>query len=485
MAIEILNRTKRDIAETALGTALGFLGDNPDKNAKYVTRAFDRTVRGEKQALVRDWVHSWLEEGQPGREFLTRILKNTHPNVRRRYIARMVVSLFFRDAEIGERALQKYGVTPPHVLVLSPTMRCNYRCQGCYAASYERKDDMSPELCDRVLTEAEEMGTNFFVIVGGEPFIYPELLKIIRKHNRSLFQVYTNASLIDEAMAAKLADMGNVTPQISVNGPAEFTDASRGKGTFELTMRAMDNLRKAGCVIGFSTLVTRLNVDAICSEEWMDLLIQKGALYGWLFLYMPVGSKPDINLMPTPEQRNQLRVFVRDIRHVKPIIPIDFWNDGPLAGGCISAGREYCHINHKGDVEPCIFCHFATNNIKNCSLAEALGSPFFKAVRDSQPFSHNTLLPCPMIDHHGAMWSLVQQYGAKPTHEGADQMFTTLAPEMKRYSEGVQTIMDDVWDNESYHDWAAKWGSMCGIPTPRLEARRQAYEESRHARKRA
>ena len=64
-------------------------------------------------------------------------------------------------------------------------------------------------------------------------------------------------------------------------------------------------------------------------------------------------------------------------------------------------------------------------------------------------------------------------------------MFTKLAPEMKRYSEGVRAMMDDVWDNESYHDWAAKWGSMCGIPTPRLEARRQAYEESRHARKRA
>jgi len=84
-----------------------------------------------------------------------------------------------------------------------------------------------------------------------------------------------------------------------------------------------------------------------------------------------------------------------------------------------------------------------------------------------------------MIDHHEAMWSMIQQHGAKPTHEGAEKMFTTFAPEMKKYSDGVREIMDNVWDKEDYHDWAATWLGMCGVPPARLEARRQAYEESR------
>jgi hypothetical protein len=87
-----------------------------------------------------------------------------------------------------------------------------------------------------------------------------------------------------------------------------------------------------------------------------------------------------------------------------------------------------------------------------------------------------------MIDHHQVMWSIIQQHGAKPTHEGAEKMFTTLAPEMKEYADGVQEIMDDVWDNEDYHDWAARWEATCGIPPAMLEARRQAYEESRARR---
>ncbi len=482
MATGVVRRATRDLAERSLGVALGVLGNNPDRNAKYVVGAIEHIAKGDKAGLVVDWVRNWLSEGQPGREFLSRVLQNTHPNVRRKFIARMVVNLFFRDPAVVERCQQSYGISPPHAVVFSPTMRCNYRCEGCYAGSYERKDDMSPELFHRIITEAEEMGTRLFIIVGGEPFVYPELLDIIHRHDKSFFQVYTNASLIDRTLARKLAEMGNIAPQVSVNGPEEYTDASRGKGAFAQVMQAMDNLREAGCVLGFSTLVTRHNVDAICSESWVDLLIEKGALYGWLFLYMPVGRDPDVNLMPTPEQRNQLRIAIRRFRQTKPILPIDFWNDGPLAAGCISAGREYVHINHKGDVEPCIFCHFATHNVKNCTLAEAIGSPFFKALREGQPFSYNTLLPCPMIDHHEVMWDLIQAHGAKPTHEGAEKIFTTLAPEMKKYSERVQELMDEVWDKESYHVWGPQWGSLC-TPAAKLEARRQAFEKARQPKR--
>lgn len=484
MAVQIVSktvtRTKRELGERVLGKALGLLGSNPDKNAKYILKAIDHFIGDDpKRMIIRDWVHNWLREGGPGREWLTRILQNIHPNVRRRYIARMVVSMFFRDHEINERCFREYGINSPHVMIISPTMRCNYRCEGCYAASYERKDDMTPETFDRVLREAEEIGTNFFVLVGGEPFIYPNLLDILRKHKQSFFQIYTNASYIDKAMAKKLVEIGNIAPQISVNGPGDYTNASRDPKAFDQAMQAMDNLREAGCCFGFSSLITRHNVDVICSEEWIDLLIEKGALYGWLFLYMPVGRDPDTSLMPTPEQRNQLRLALRKYRSTRPILPIDFWNDGPLACGCISGGREYFHVNHKGDVEPCIFNHFATHNIHECSLPEALASPFFNDIKSNVPFSYNTLRPCPILDHHQAAWDLIQKHGARATHEGAETMFTTLAPEMKKYSEDVRKIMDNVWDNEDYHEWGPVWGSMCGIPRELFEQRRQEYEISR------
>ncbi len=484
MAVQIMSKTmlraKRELGERILGRALGLLGDNPEKNAKYVLRAIDHFIGNDpKRAITRDWIHNWLREGGPGREWLSRTLKHTHPNVRRRYIARMFISMFFRDHEVNERCMREHGINSPHVMLISPTMRCNYRCEGCYAASYERKDDMPPEVFDRLLSEAEELDMNFFILLGGEPFIYPDLLDIIRQHKHSFFQIYTNASFIDKAMARELVKLGNVAPQISINGPGEYTNKARMPGAFDKCVEAMDNLREAGCCFGFSTLVTSHNVDAICDESWIDFLIEKGALYGWFFLYMPIGGDPDPNLMPTPEQRNKLRIAMRKYRQTKPIIPLDFWNDGVLTCGCISGGREYFHINHRGDVEPCIFNHFSTHNIYDYSLIEALSCPFFKEFKDAAPFSYNTLRPCPIIDHHEKAWEIIQKHGAKPTHEGAEKMYTTLSPQMKEYAERVRQIMDDVWDSEDYHEWGPVWGSMCGIPPERYEQRRREYEISR------
>ena len=480
---QVFNQSKRDLAEVALGKALGLLGNNPDRNAQYLLKAIDHIASGDQQEIIRSWFHNWLEPGNPGREFLNKIVGNTHPNVRQRFLARIIVSMFFSGKELRKSCLNKYGVEPPCVMLVSPSMRCNYRCEGCYAGSYERKDDMKPEVLDRILSEAEDMGVNFFVMLGGEPFIYPDLLPIIEKHDKVFFHIYTNGSFIDEVMAKKLVKLGNVAPQISVNGPREYTDASRGVGAFDTVMKAMDNLREAGAIFGFSSLVTRNNVDVICSDQWIDMLIEKGALYGWLFLYMPVGENPDMNLMPTPEQRDKIRLAMRKVRQTKPLFPLDFWSDGTLTGGCIAGGRQYLHINHRGDVEPCIFCHFATHNINQHSLAESLRSPFFESIREKQPFSYNTLRPCPMIDHPLVMWNLIQQHGAKPTHNGAEKMFTIFASEMNEYASKVEELMDNVWETDDYHKWAPRWTALCNVPPDKLEARRDEFETARKSKR--
>jgi MoaA/NifB/PqqE/SkfB family radical SAM enzyme len=469
---------RRALAEKILGQALKYLGRDPDRNARYLLKAVDHAASGEKQELIRQWFHHWMRQDGPGRQFLQRVIENTHPRVRQRYVARMVASMFFRDPDAPDRAEKVFGFKPPPVMLISPSMRCNYRCQGCYAGSYERKDDMRPEVFDRILGEAEEMGINFFTILGGEPFIYPYLLDIIEKHHSSFYQIYTNASLIDEKTAARLVELGNVAPQVSINGPAEYTDAVRGKGSFDRCLRAMDLLREAGCAFGFSSLVTRKNIDIICSDQWIDFLIEKGALYGWMFLFMPVGSNPDINLMPTPQQRDQMRAFQQYVRDKKPLLLVDFWNDGVLSGGCIAGGRLYFHVNHKGDVEPCIFCHFSTDNIHEKSLKQALDSPFFRSIRAEQPFCYNTLRPCPMIDHPQTMWRIILENNARPTHQGAELMFTSLYPEIKKYAEEVGRVMDRAWESEGYSSWAARWMQHCGLAHEQIEQRRREFKQN-------
>ena len=186
-------------------------------------------------------------------------------------------------------------------------------------------------------------------------------------------------------------------------------------------------------------------------------MVEKGAFYGWYFLYMPVGRDPDLSLMPSAEQRVQLHRGVMHIRNTRPLLVADFWGDGPLTGGCLSGGRKYIHINNKGDVEPCIFAHFAVDNIKDKSLIDCLCSDFFKDLRRMEPFGKNLLRPCPIIDHPAVMKKAVERNGAYPTHEGAESLFNELQPGLHEYAARCARQLDPVWENEmpGSHTWLA------------------------------
>lgn len=124
-----------------------------------------------------------------------------------------------------------------------------------------------------------------------------------------------------------------------------------------------------------------------------------------------------------------------------------FWNDGPYVDGCMAGGQRYLHIISSGEVEPCVFVHFAVDNIKEKSLLEVLQSDFFKAIREAQPYDDDNLLcPCVIIDHPHVLRELVKKYGAKPTHPGAEALLKDLAPGLDRYSEEIRSIFGPEWE---------------------------------------
>ena len=71
---------------------------------------------------------------------------------------------------------------------------------------------------DRILNEARELGIYGIVLSGGEPFVYPYLLDMAQKHNDMAFMVYTNGTKIDENVADRLQELGNISPAISLEG---------------------------------------------------------------------------------------------------------------------------------------------------------------------------------------------------------------------------------------------------------------------------
>ncbi len=372
-------------------------------------------------------------------------LPELHKNVRQGAINFLADALFYKS-KLRESFRENNGFSPTLVMVISPTMRCNLRCVGCYAGMYSKSDDLPVEILDRIITEGKEMGTYFNVISGGEPFYYKPLLDIFRKHSDITFQVYTNGTLIDRDLAQEIAELGNVIPCISVEGYEKETDARRGEGVYAKVMQAMENLHEARALYGFSATVTRFNNDMLSSEDFVDYYMnEKGCFLGWYFQYMPIGTRPSLDLMTTPEQRVQRLERITSMRREKKLLISDFWCDGPLVGGCLAGGRRYLHINQNGDVEPCVFAHFAVDNIKDKSLEEVLKSDFFRSIRERAPYHPNLLRPCMIIDHPYVLRECVAECGACPTHPEAQGIVTDLADDLDQYGEEYGRLADEAW----------------------------------------
>jgi hypothetical protein len=149
--------------------------------------------------------------------------------------------------------------------------------------------------------------------------------------------------------------------------------------------------------------------------------------------------------MATPEQRSRMRERLAYFRATKSMLFVDFWNDGCLTQGCIAAGRKYFHVNARGDVEPCVFCHFASDNVKEKSLMDALNSPLFREMRSRQPLSENYFRPCLLIDHPEDGREFALRHAGYFTHEGAEQLFTEFAQAIDRYAEAYGEIAEEAW----------------------------------------
>ncbi|MBW2039037.1 MAG: radical SAM protein [Deltaproteobacteria bacterium] len=386
--------------------------------------------------------------GHPAKDLFRRVLELLPAKRRVRLFETLFNHGWFEGGRKRDKIEAEKGFRPPFVMILSPTMRCNLRCKGCYTLGYGLKHELPLPVVDRLLTECEELGIYFVTILGGEPLVYPHLFEIIERHPDIFFQVYTNGTLMTQEKAQQFADLGNVAVVISIEGGEQETDSWRGKGVYKKIMQAFDYLREARVIIGTSATVTRQNVDVVSSFDFVDQMIELGSLGQMYFLYIPVNGRADFSLMVTPEQREHLRRQVLAIRDTRPMFVMDFWNDGPYVEGCIAGGRRYFHVNAKGDVEPCVYTHIAIDNIYEKSLTEALDSDLFRNIRARQPHNPNHLRPCMIIDNPHVMREVIRD--AKPffTHPGAEEIYTVKHREMDAYARRWGKLADRVWSEE-------------------------------------
>lgn len=365
----------------------------------------------------------------------------------------------------------KYGISAPSFFTLSPTKQCNLNCKGCYASSLSNSTEkLEWDVVEKIIKEMyEELGMRFFTISGGEPLMYRSqgktIMDLFKKYNDCFFLMYTNGSLITDEIAKQMAELGNITPAISVEGFKKETDARRGEGMHEKVLAAMALLRKHGVMFGISVTATKENIDVLVQDKFYEYYVNElGATYIWMFQYMPVGRKFSLDLMLDPHQRIKLFKQQLHIRKKMDCFIADFWNSGLLSSGCLSCAREggYFYIDWNGNIFPCVFVNYYKDNVKDLfkkgkKVQDALFSDLFKAGREWQTkyFNNhgkagNMLSPCFIRDHHKEFLERVTPCNPIPGDEAAKE-----AMESKSYHKGLiefdeklDKVTKPIWDSE-------------------------------------
>jgi len=126
-----------------------------------------------------------------------------------------------------------------------------------------------------------------------------DLFDLFEKHEETMFQIYTNGTLINEKMIDRFVALGNVSRQSASKDSEKRRNGRRGKGQFDRMVKVMDGLREAGIFFAVSTTQTSKNTDALTSDAFIDFLVEKGCILMWNFHYVPIGRNADLSLMAT------------------------------------------------------------------------------------------------------------------------------------------------------------------------------------------
>jgi MoaA/NifB/PqqE/SkfB family radical SAM enzyme len=349
-----------------------------------------------------------------------------------------------RSVQLFKKRL-KQGIHFPPFLYISIINSCQLRCQGCWVDVDKPREMISLEEMNRLINDAKAHGNSFFGILGGEPFMHPQLLDILAAHPDCYFQIFTNGQMITDKIAARLREIGNATPLISIEGSEVISDQRRGRlNVLNRTLAGLENCRRHKLIIGVATSVCQTNFELV-SEPWLKRLIEMGVHYVWFHTYRVVGPKPASHLALRPEQVLAVRKFIVKMRSKLPIAIVDaYWDDKGEALCPMATGISH-HIGPGGHVEPCPIIQFATSNIRdNAGIYDLLtGSQF---IRDFRETAAKATRGCIVLERPDLVEQLVLKHNAPDTTQRGTALaeVRAMTPRTSQYNPGNE-VPEEQW----------------------------------------
>ena len=180
------------------------------------------------------------------------------------------INIFLQELQTRTGHNLNYLHGHPLIVQWGVISNCNLRCKHCYYNGTESRYDSSKDLSTQEALDLidifEELNICNVRVTGGEIFLRKDIFEILRKlkSKNILLTLQTNATLINEEMAKKLGKIlvpNFDTIQISLDGKCKEThELTRGKDTFDKTIKGINNLVKNNITVCLNCTATSFNI---------------------------------------------------------------------------------------------------------------------------------------------------------------------------------------------------------------------------------
>ncbi len=253
----------------------------------------------------------------------------------------------------------------PFKIYIDITSECSLNCPFCLSDSGRKmKIHMPLNIIRQIATEAKKIGVMYIKIGGGDPFLHPDIAKIIALfRSAGCFLSLSTNSVTTTPEIARLLAKFNVKTSISLEGMEKTNDSLREPGHFRRALEALEILKKAGANVLIRTTLLRQNLGEI--PELVELAKSRGVKAK--FAYCRPAGRAVLNQMILGPQDSFAYFKVLEYLNDPAVLPYVLMDEGMMfdqppeivpklfRGRMCGAANRSMHIDVYGKVSPCIF----------------------------------------------------------------------------------------------------------------------------------
>ncbi len=329
----------------------------------------------------------------------------------------------------------------PFIVFWELTRACMLACKHCRAKAQKKRhpDELTTEEAFKVIDMLKDFGKPYplVVITGGDPLMREDVFEIVEQASSSGIRVavaFSGTPLATRERIERLKDSGAARIAISIDGTRDVHDSFRGiKGTFDTSMKILDNAREVDLSVQINTTVTKFNIHDL--PNLVKLCISKEVTLWDVFFVVPTG-RAKAEYMPTSQEFEDILCWLYDVSkyinvkssaacHLRRVeymrdrgvmpetgelyaklkeelkeLKVDKSDRKSIVAGAhgkslardgigrmmgVTDGRGMFFISHVGEVYPSGFLPLVAGNVRENSLQEIyMDSPIFQDLKDPE-----------------------------------------------------------------------------------------------------